>query len=402
MSEQATTAREEYGGYVAHPAADRFPLIEGAAFDELVQDMRAHGQRVPAVVWTTGNETLLIDGRNRARAALEAGVEFLTRERVFTDDEDVYAYVWSRNVMRRHLSTGARAMLAARMVTASVGRPGTRGTSLGIDQAASVTGLGRRTVQRGRTVLTRGVDELADAVEDDSVSLRAAADIAQLPPERQREVLTSLDDGQVLERAKEIRNAATRAAMTSSKSNEHYTPAHIMRRVRTFLGGIELDLASCEEANAVVQAERYYSIEDDALTQSWKCRSAFNNPPYGATTVVWTERLAAAFEDGTVGEAVQLLNAHIGTVWLARLMAKYPVCFPLRRLRHRVPGGGLGIAPMHGAVVVGFTRNPQGFADAFRDVGPVIDLATGKSWSCTTPLDGYYAKFEKEYSRPSS
>jgi hypothetical protein len=55
-----------------HPiAADLFPLIEGQEFDELVADIKKYGLREPVVLF----EDKILDGRNRTRAALEAGYE---------------------------------------------------------------------------------------------------------------------------------------------------------------------------------------------------------------------------------------------------------------------------------------------------------------------------------------
>jgi len=58
-----------------HPLSNLFPLIEGAAFQELVADVRQHGVRETVVL----HEGKILDGRNRYRAAREAGVPCPTR-----------------------------------------------------------------------------------------------------------------------------------------------------------------------------------------------------------------------------------------------------------------------------------------------------------------------------------
>lgn len=79
-----------------HEAADAFPMMDAKRFAELKADIQQHNLRVPLTIC----DGKILDGRNRAKACKELGIEPTTK----TYDGDPWAYVWSLNGQRRDLS----------------------------------------------------------------------------------------------------------------------------------------------------------------------------------------------------------------------------------------------------------------------------------------------------------
>ena len=184
-----------------HPVAEIFPLLEGAAFDELVADVREHGLREPIVLHPDGR---ILDGRNRYRACLEACVDPVFE--TWDGRDSAVSYVVSLNLHRRHLDESQRSMVAARIATLQHG--GNRSKSptgdLTQQQSANLLNVGKRSVERAGEVLDHGAPELVAFVERGEVSVSAAADVATLPVEEQVEIIARGEE-EILRRAKEIR-----------------------------------------------------------------------------------------------------------------------------------------------------------------------------------------------------
>ncbi len=95
-----------------HPASSIFPLLDGDDLDDLVEDIRENGLRVPILVDVQGR---IIDGRNRQVACLMAGVEPRYETCDLTDDAEIARLVWSLNEKRRHLTAGQRTAAALKL-----------------------------------------------------------------------------------------------------------------------------------------------------------------------------------------------------------------------------------------------------------------------------------------------
>ena len=168
-----------------HPLADIFPLLKGAEFEQLVDDVRAYGVR-EAAIWLY--EGKILDGRNRYRAAIVAGA--LCPTRIYEGDDPV-AFVISLNLKRRHLSKSQRAMVAAKLATLGHGQRQTgKFAALPTQaEAAALLNVAERSVRSAAAVRDRGVPELIDAVEHGNIAVSTAADLTALPIAQQQEIV---------------------------------------------------------------------------------------------------------------------------------------------------------------------------------------------------------------------
>src|SRR6516165_6570210 len=62
----------DFLGFVAHPLANMFPMIEGNPFEELKRDIAAQGILEPIRLY----QGMILDGRNRYSAAKACGHAF--------------------------------------------------------------------------------------------------------------------------------------------------------------------------------------------------------------------------------------------------------------------------------------------------------------------------------------
>lgn len=152
-----------------------------------------------------------------------------------------------------------------------------------------------------------------------------------------------------------------------SNSREHRTPSYIVEPARELLGGIDLDPASCLEANETVRATQFYSEGDDGLSRPWTGR-VFLNPPGGklrkvdgvwvpippnsgraaSSLAVWWAELARRW---TTGEIYSGFFVSFNLEILRASQSGFPVqqfarCYPHKRIRFT------GSAPTHANLLV--------------------------------------------------
>jgi len=177
-----------------------------------------------------------------------------------------------------------------------------------------------------------------------------------------------------------------RAVQHSSETVEHYSPPDYMALVHRTMGGIDLDPASCEKANTIVKASRYYS--ENGLEQPWNGR-VYLNPPGGSLEVKignargkvnsqahWWATLVDRFTKGMLEEAIFMCFNLELLRYAQRYAVMHPLDFPHCVPKDRIPflNSELQVqkSPGHPNMVVYLGCNVDAFVSAFVEKGRVF------------------------------
>lgn len=97
---------------------------------------------------------------------------------------------------------------------------------------------------------------------------------------------------------------------------EYFTPKEIVDAARRVFGGtIDLDPASCALANETVKAEKFFSIDDDGLSQMWH-GNIWLNPPYTNGVI---QKFVSKLLTSDFTAAIVLVDAATDTKWFRNL-----------------------------------------------------------------------------------
>ncbi len=161
-----------------HPLSVVWGDMPPDQFQELVEDVQKHGVREPIVC----HDELILDGWHRFRAAAKA--EKTCKFIPLPEGEDPAHFVIAKNLHRRHLTTGQRAMIAVEI--ANLARGGDRRSgkfqnarlrfeSVTRADAARKMGVSRRSANTASTIREQADPETVMAVKSGEKSLHAAA-----------------------------------------------------------------------------------------------------------------------------------------------------------------------------------------------------------------------------------
>jgi GH24 family phage-related lysozyme (muramidase) len=167
----------------------------------LEEGILADGCRDPIVVW----KGVIIDGHNRYEICRKHNITFKIKTISLPDREAAVKWIARNQLGRRNLNEGQRATLAARMVTATVGRVNSANLQNCITtaDAAELCNVSTRTVASAKKVIDHGSAALQQSVAAGEVAPSVAAKVAELPKAEQRKVVAK-GPAAVKAKAKEI------------------------------------------------------------------------------------------------------------------------------------------------------------------------------------------------------
>ena len=174
------------------------------------------------------------------------------------------------------------------------------------------------------------------------------------------------------------------------EGDENYTPEYFLAPCMEFLGIIDLDPFSCAIANKTIEAMKFWTRDDDALSQDW---SSFNrkwvNPPYSAGLI--GKAIAKTLEYAEIGETLLLVNTSSSAKWFQTCMEKCSAYLhPSKRINFDSPFR-TSKGNRYDQTLFYFGDRPLGFAEALSSLGNAVQpirkavLVEGKSVDQSLP-----------------
>ena len=202
-----------------HPLCEVFPEMNEEEYASLVSSMETQGflSTDPIVVYYADNDEFtlpqILDGHNRHFAATDAGVQPSFVEYTGCDPS---GFVLSRNMDRRHLSTGQKAAVASKIATMGVGQNQFSEDQTTREEAAKVLQTTTKAIQRYRYVQKHN-PALAEEVASGAVTLGEAEKI----------VKRSINDAPSGGQESHTEPSNERGALAPSSSTGTPVPVHI-------------------------------------------------------------------------------------------------------------------------------------------------------------------------------
>ena len=386
------------------------PVLTADERSQLEANLVSDGCRDPLVLW--GNT--LIDGHNRFEICTRLGIPFQTVTKEFESRGHVIEWIIRNQFGRRNLSSYQRGVLALRLKpifearalarqqegvnqysslsensheatpdiftneVRPVAQVETPKPTLRTDVAvASLANISSNTIRKIEKIEAAAPAEVKDALAAGDVSINLAAQFVELPSADQQDAISAIGDGG--DTPQVMRDAVRYYRTTGTGENEWYTPGEYVDLAREVMGGIDLDPASCDEANEVVKADKYFTKEISGLAEKWSGR-IWLNPPYSRDLMpAFIAKIKESYLDGEVDQAVILTHNNTDTTWFHSLAGiASSLCFSKKRIKF-YRGDEAPASPTNGQAFFYLGSNVDRFNEVFAAIGFIVAPVKGAS-----------------------
>lgn len=357
-------------------------LIPPLTSDErqgLEKSLLAEGCRDALVLW---GDTL-IDGHNRFEICTRNNIPFKTVQKEFADRGSAIEWIILNQFGRRNLPSHERARLALRLkpMIADRAKENILATQNNDNSAAfqksekqvntakelaKIAGVSHDTIAKVEKIEKSAPEPIIEASRKGEISVNAAYQVTKLEPEQQEEITQRIEQGEQPQKVVQEVQKRPHVAFNSG-NNEWYTPKEIIDAARLTMGHIDLDPASNEIAQKIVNAETYYTAETNGLDKIWN-GNVWLNPPYASDLIgKFADKLVT--ERANYRQAVVLVNNATETEWFRKIVSvSAAVCFPKGRVKFYMPDGRTG-APLQGQAIIYIGDESDKFFEVFSKVG---------------------------------
>ena len=312
------------------------PPLPADDLEGLRMSIAANGVFVPIIIWPKGKGRYVVDGSYRKQIAEELGYDCPEIVRSDLTEEDARLMARALNLARRHLNTEQK----RKIITDQLQETPERSARW----IAKMLGVSNSTVSIIREELRSGVRiaHLDKIVGQDGKCYPSSFSS------------TDLDSDEL------------------AVNHERYTPSQLVDAVRQVLGEIDLDPASSREANKVVRARSFFTVQSNGLKRQWRGR-VFLNPPFDDWPT-WVTKLDRELASGRVREAVVVGPANI-SAFRPLLQRGALLWLPNERPKYYDPHTDTLIDPPFGSLVGYVGRKRDRFLAVFGREGLVLQAA---------------------------
>jgi len=336
-------------------ALNIYPEMDEEDYSALKNDIQKNGYDQKYPVWLYNGD--ILDGWNRHKVCTELNITPVYKDFIGNDSDAIAFVIRSNN--RRNLDSFQRACIATEYAPL-------------FDKLKAEAK--ERQIEGGKNKVRQ---KIAEPKNDDNKTDSKVAKLFNTNRtyiQKARKIKN--ENPEMFEKIKSGNETINKINIKGifTGENEWYTPSEYIEKARKVMGSIDVDPASSDIAQKVVQAKKYYTLITNGLDKNWN-GNIFMNPPYSTAEVVaFINKFIEEYTLGHVKQGIILTNNSTDTDWFHNLMKIAQLaCFTDGRVKFYHQEKKPNIT--HGQVFFYIGNSEDKFIEKFTEVGMIMRKA---------------------------